>query len=410
MCASDTYDIFEALALGPLVHAKASTPYTRSPDREDMNPYLDHDDELAVKTGQVLEDPGIAPAYSEAEVQNWYVPTGEAPRLCIIPKYHEIFEPQSRFRTANLKVESNHKANKFKERKAHLLKEASSIISLPQNIPLRWNLRGFNITISDILSGKTFKRQTVIAHSERESKREFSNCERAEMLSISSTGSDTTIGNAQKTPPMDQNSFPLFIRGHATARNESNFILTPPTTPKRQDTFPRDGGSGHIKSSSSSSNEMVFENLFFPSPPRARNGRLTPPQSPPLLRRRENSPTRLQPRLAANARPQLSIPTKLAPTTGFITLSSTPFSLTSPLFRHGPIRVDRRQKCFSPEDKKLDWTAFHMAIIGVMDGREDEKDEVDCRIGEAELNDITQWFSDFGLGMGSMEKGNGRVD
>jgi hypothetical protein len=108
---------------------------------------------------------------------------------------------------------------------------------------------------------------------------------------------------------------------------------------------------------------------------------------------------------STNTPHELFIPAEGEPKPGYITLSSTPFSLTSPPFRHGPIRVDRRRKNFSPEEEGLDWTAFQMAILGVMDDdRDTEKDEEDWRLGEAELGEITSWFSGFGFGIGKMVK------
>ncbi|PSS08610.1 hypothetical protein M430DRAFT_61775, partial [Amorphotheca resinae ATCC 22711] len=85
-----------------------------------------------------------------------------------------------------------------------------------------------------------------------------------------------------------------------------------------------------------------------------------------------------------------------------IALSSTPFTLTSPLFRHGPIRLEQRKKKSSLEKEALDWTAFQIAILGTTD--EDHEGSDEAQLDEAELDDITLWFSDFGFGVGRLVK------
>ncbi|KAF3021484.1 hypothetical protein E8E14_010683 [Neopestalotiopsis sp. 37M] len=57
----------------------------------------------------------------------------------------------------------------------------------------------------------------------------------------------------------------------------------------------------------------------------------------------------------------------------YVYLRSTPYTLTAPRFRHGPIRLARADCCPGPEPRmiggrgggdQLDWTAFQMAILG----------------------------------------------
>ncbi|KAK3693557.1 hypothetical protein B0T22DRAFT_436726 [Podospora appendiculata] len=52
----------------------------------------------------------------------------------------------------------------------------------------------------------------------------------------------------------------------------------------------------------------------------------------------------------------------------YVFLQSTPFTLTMPTFRHGPIRLTKADmsigKLASAVDDTLDWTAFQMAILG----------------------------------------------
>jgi hypothetical protein len=103
--------------------------------------------------------------------------------------------------------------------------------------------------------------------------------------------------------------------------------------------------------------------------------------------------------------PELSIPATKVPVAGAIELPSTRFTLNTPRILHGPIRIERQQQqYFSPEDESLDWMAFQISIIGVLDEYGNGRDDGFRRAGEVELDDLACWFSDFGLAVGSMEK------
>ncbi|PQE22706.1 hypothetical protein CJF31_00001664 [Rutstroemia sp. NJR-2017a BVV2] len=166
--------------------------------------------------------------------------------------------------------------------------------------------------------------------------------------------------------------------------------------------------------------EQAFEDLNFPSPPRN--------SSPHLPRSRSNTglTTTLLPTIPEVT--QLQVKTLHTPTrslsqdsefsqdsatssiSDYIQLPSTPYTLTSPLFRHGPIRVEtlchsRRDSLNSPEEA-LDWTAFQMAISGTMDdggfgfGADEESlQEAD----DAEVDALLEWWASFGY------QGTGRL-
>ncbi|KAF7960690.1 hypothetical protein EAE96_000364 [Botrytis aclada] len=170
--------------------------------------------------------------------------------------------------------------------------------------------------------------------------------------------------------------------------------------------------------------EQAFEDLNFPSPPR------DSPHSPPRLpRSRSNTGmTSLLPTI-----PEISPLNILAPRTpkrsfsqdseysqdsstssvDYIELPSTPYTLTSPLFRHGPIRLEHvyhrsnRDSLSAPEfEEALDWTAFQMAISGTMDdGTLGASEESIWEADEAEVDSIFDWWSGFGYpGIGRLVK------
>lgn len=126
------------------------------------------------------------------------------------------------------------------------------------------------------------------------------------------------------------------------------------------------------------------------------------------------------------------------------TLESTPFSLTSPSFRHGSIRLNRQQQqhlslerstlvsslprhwdpesftqprqmsCPRIREEKLDWTAFQLAISGgtgdyLMSGSYGnsfgelrEVDEADSK----EVEDLLDWWESFGIEAGGLVGGS----
>ncbi|KAM3067592.1 hypothetical protein ACMFMF_009591 [Clarireedia jacksonii] len=169
--------------------------------------------------------------------------------------------------------------------------------------------------------------------------------------------------------------------------------------------------------------EQAFEDLNFPSPPRNSS-----PHRPRSRSRSNAGLTTLLPTIPEVT--QLQVKTSHTPTrslsqdsefsqdsatssiSDYIQLPSTPYTLTSPLFRHGPIRVEalcrsRRDSLNSPEEA-LDWTAFQMAISGTMDdggfgfGADEESlQEAD----DAEVDTLLEWWASFGYqGTGSLVK------
>ncbi|KAF9773670.1 hypothetical protein IL306_008471 [Fusarium sp. DS 682] len=77
-------------------------------------------------------------------------------------------------------------------------------------------------------------------------------------------------------------------------------------------------------------------------------------------------------------------------------LKSTPYTLTKPSFRHGPITLAKAEvgKGVKTMDETLDWTAFQMAILGgAGDFLQDMSSEEDAK----QVEEITSWFDTFGF-------------
>jgi hypothetical protein len=77
-------------------------------------------------------------------------------------------------------------------------------------------------------------------------------------------------------------------------------------------------------------------------------------------------------------------------------LKSTPYTLTKPSFRHGPITLAKAEvgKGVKTMDDTLDWTAFQMAILG---GAGDFFQDMSIDEDTKQADDIASWFDTFGF-------------
>ncbi|KAG8164941.1 hypothetical protein KVR01_005216 [Diaporthe batatas] len=98
----------------------------------------------------------------------------------------------------------------------------------------------------------------------------------------------------------------------------------------------------------------------------------------------------------------------------YIYLNSTPFTSNAPFFRHGPIRLSKADlvnadtidvldwKLLSSRDEEIDWTAFHVAILGGA-GEFFSNPSDSCADDEEELvDDLCEWLRDLGYSSHSL--------
>lgn len=163
---------------------------------------------------------------------------------------------------------------------------------------------------------------------------------------------------------------------------------------------------------------MVEDDLPAPSP---RVKSMGPPSSsssggpskPPMHRRFPSAPLPTIPEITATTptTPQTITPPPPPPapvpvrpdSDEYIYLDSTAFTMTMPVFKHGPIRLAKADlpigKLAAAVDDTLDWTAFQMAIIGGAGDFFSEPTDY-SRPSEAELDDLDEiytWFESFGF-------------
>ena len=175
--------------------------------------------------------------------------------------------------------------------------------------------------------------------------------------------------------------------------------LPPPIPPKSAARAAR-----NLLGSSKVEKKLLDENVCSPSlPPKDMNCQSYASRTTPTITNKHQyinaNPAH---RKAINStRP--SLPKKS--TLSELVLPSTPYSLTSPLFRHGPIVIVRSR--FKQEDisgdESLNWTAFQIAIAGTTTVDElCEFEKVARYSDETELDEIANWWEDFGLGLGEL--------
>ncbi|KAI4864989.1 hypothetical protein F4820DRAFT_312295 [Hypoxylon rubiginosum] len=140
---------------------------------------------------------------------------------------------------------------------------------------------------------------------------------------------------------------------------------------------------------------MQYKNATFPTPPlrhaarfAARSQRTALPSIP------ESS--------VASAPPKVDLPGQnfegsrnIVANSNYVFLQSAPCSITSPRFRHGPIRLAKSDLIPDMKvgaDEGLDWTAFQMAISGGAGDWLSESDDTIRRKEAEEVDELVDWF------------------
>lgn len=259
----------------------------------------------------------------------------------------------------------------------------------PHNRSSRLRLREVTANVSDLLSGKAFRTEADELPNRRSPTRDLENMQRK---SIDSTSSRDTEG----ATPTD----PFHLEGLSSRIEAAQRMLSLPVYPPftKLDLNTKSGYETRIipnipSRSTLDEDSMSFSNHIFPSPPRTNQKLGSLPKDSRYPSTVKTSSLRLSTGEYSN----------------IISLQSTPFTWTSPLFRHGPILIERaaKEQTFqSPQEEVLDWTAFQMAILGTMDpDGGDQRDDWEWEADERELDEIMNWWEGFGFeGFGGLER------
>ncbi|KAG4439422.1 hypothetical protein IFR05_005115 [Cadophora sp. M221] len=423
-------DIVGVLSTGLIDDDKTPTQSLRYTGESDMEDFSEGVEQLIRETDQAFQAVGTALADAKAATQGWYEPLRPAPLKSAsiargIPKGHS----RSPLKSASLRPVSVSKSKKKRpaKKKANIFGRATpKVPPPPANTPARWTLTDVTANMADVFSGKMFRTEVdEMLTPGRIQQIKNEKAESARKMSMESARSFETDGSTptepfhleslssritaaqQDTPPF---ASPVLPSPAAPEANPQVLTQTPPPRPARPE-------ESLIQTSSRSG--MVFNNFSFPTPPvpprapRRSSTSRTPSLLPTIP---EISPLNLTPTQfsfsnsdssASSSRPSLTI----IPPPTHIFLPSTNFTLTAPLFRHGPIRLDRLlrdRKGSSPEEEALDWIAFQMAIAGTIELDDehfgDLRDDAQWESDEAEIDDLVNWWAGFGFkGYGRME-------
>lgn len=258
----------------------------------------------------------------------------------------------------------------------------------PPNRSSRLRLREVTANVSDLLSGMVFRTDADELPNRKLPLREL---DKSQRRSVDSAASIYTEG----ATPTD----PFHLEGLSSRIEAAQRMLAPPTypPPATPDLTTKSGYGTKVtpkrpSHSISDGTKLKHNTHPFPASPTTNNNHESLVQKPNPLSTPKNPALRLSTGEHGN----------------IIALQSTAFTWTSPLFHHGPIKIERdiKEQTFqSPQEEALDWTAFQMAILGTMDpDGGDQRDDWEWEADERELDEIMDWWDGFGFaGIGRLE-------
>ncbi|TVY28334.1 hypothetical protein LHYA1_G003670 [Lachnellula hyalina] len=405
-----TFDLIEALSIDPVDEDTTPTQSVKSLDLSDMEDFSGDVDQLIRETDAAFQAVGNALEDAKAATQGWWLSSPAnlpvtIPRTSLMNNPRLSIIPLAKGPTSRSVSIAKAQRKKTAKRRNILGRALRTVPIQSANAPPRWTLTDVTTNVVDVFSGKMFRTEVdeMLTPGRIQRMKEERGIEIDRKISAESARTRST-DDSTRTEPFHLESLSSRIdaaRVHSAPLPSP--VLPPPATPNAMQDLHMKTGTAEYASSSNSS--MVINDLSFPSPPdpmRSPSDSCVPALLPSIP---EVSPLTLSPTRALLTTPKPP-EVRLQPVQNqdHIFLPSTPFTLTSPNFRHGPIRVERILKYSQdpsspePEDEPLDWTAFQMAIQGTMNDAsavDDADDEWEA--DEAELDDIMNWWQSFGF-------------
>jgi hypothetical protein len=419
------FDHIGALALESEDEDETPTQSLNNTCDSEMEDLSDNVEQLIRETDAAFQAVGNALADAKAATRGWYDDDVPVARKSSVAR--SIFRKNQRSLVSPIKSQMSRSsvsiAKKKKPAKRKLLGRALRSASPPsESTPLRWTVNDVTTNIVDVFSGKIFRTEVdeMLTPVRLQQLQENNRVSQEHRESADLTrGAETDEDVDTPIEPFHLQS--LSDRLDAAKKNHPpspNPVLPPPAIPQRHPNRPSIPKPRKVQFANQSQEEaeMTFNELTFPTPPRISISRHSSTSSniPHLPTIPEISPLTLSTTQHFIPVPSILQPPHLQPKTDekYIFLPSTPFTLTSPLFRHNAIRVPipYREPKVRSSDEALDWTAFQMAISGTS-GIDTYLDDFETREGERielgemerEADDILQWWTGFGYqGWGRM--------
>lgn len=369
---------------------------SKTSTKENWSPTVDNVELLIRETDQAFQTVGNALADTKDATGDWY--DMSSTRTVTIPRRVVSTTQQNQpmiSKNAITRAKSGARARKpiFQHRRIKQGTKAASKSTTSDSLHYTsWTDATYSMV--DALSGKLFKTEVdeMLSPGKLEQLRYEIRAKKAS-LDLEEGREQTEVTLIE---PMPSESLSSRV-STATAR-----ISTPPVSPLPPPAIPRKNAARKMSRASNFERKMLFEDMSFPTPPCMPTSSLeyTSNASLPTIHEQKHmSSSPVYPKAPNLVRPLLSRQS----TSSQLVLPSTPYTLTSPLFRHGPIVIDRPhlKREDVRADESLDWTAFQMAIAGTTN-EEYNADEVEQIFDEAELDDLAEWWDRFGMGLGDM--------
>jgi hypothetical protein len=418
-----TFDLLEALAIDPLDNNNTPTQSIKYTDEHGMGEISDNVEQLIRETDEAFKAVGTALADAKAATSGWYDDEDSMSLKRSFSVARGVLRKGPRSPMSRSISITKPKKKSIRRRNNLFGKAPPTIPPPPTNTTSRWTLTDVTSNVVDVFSGKIFRTEVdeMLTPDRMQQIKNDMRLEIERRVSAESTRSVETAGSTP-TEPFHLESLNSRIKAAEGKFPSPSLVLPPPTVPKSRRRIPsKKAKAGYRKVqflgpavADTNRAEMTIDDMIFPTPPAPLKA--TPPRRPstsralPLLPTiPESSPFTLTPtRVADSTSPPGRLSFNVEPPQNCILLPATPFTLTSPLFQHGPIcveRFSREPKWSSPDEEPLDWTAFQMAISGTMDDGAEERDDKQWQIEQEELHDIREWWMGYGYGIGGIEKG-----
>ncbi|KUJ24237.1 uncharacterized protein LY89DRAFT_15720 [Mollisia scopiformis] len=418
-----------------------SVKYISQPDMEDFSNNVE---QLIRETDEAFKAVGTALADAKAATQEWYdtKSTLVAPKLSIsrgimrksrspVPASPTARSPIAKIKPTPLAATG--KAKRHRKSKSNLFNRASGSTPPPlpvqSDTPARWTLNDVTANMVDVFSGRRFRLEAdeMLTPMRIQKLKEQVAAEEERRKSAESSRSSTsyeTDGDDDFGTPTDP--FYLDTFGKTGGSKEAASPPPPPpafTSPRPPPPVTQVNKSVATASTSSASSKdselttpvappqakagMIFNDYSFPAPPLPPKNPRRPSAVPLLPTISEVSPLNLSPTqfFAQSGSVAEVVEKPRSP----ILLPSTNFSMLSPLFKHGSIRIERilkprKDKSLSPDEEGLDWVAFQMAISGNMDEySHDVRSDSEWELDEVEHDEIEAWWNSLGLELGGLQ-------
>jgi len=381
------FNLLEALAFDPIDNDITPTQSIRIKHGSNMDGPTNNVGQMIRETDEAFEAVGIALADAKASGSDWHDSDLMVPIMPRIGLKASTSASQSRSPISRSKSVVKSKRKQPHRRKTkQIMRDAPQSTRSSKNTPARWTLTNVTTNVAEILNGKAFRTEVD----------EMLTPDRMQQLKDEAKKVETerNISLLSKRNLDKDKGIPLNPLEDSLLPSPRTTLSTKPS----EDKYPDAAMANPQDAPPSTENITVSESLYMPCPDRPDNHTshrpLTLP-SIPEISSFDFSPPQDSKSTKENDRPQES--SESFP--GYLSLSSTNFTLTSRLFRHGPIRIEykpKRRRDSLPEEM-LDWTAFQMAISGTMHDYDDNGDDVKGKSDELDVDDIIAWFETFGF-------------